>query len=392
LRRPASRRRPAHARRGDRDRPVDRAARPRAVGRLDRRALRAVGRRRALPAAPRLHRRLAARAGARRRRQDRKAFTTIRPRLAGNLYEPWIQFEISEELAANPPFLLDAFVDVARWKELGVRFGQLRTPFARSMQYAPNEILFPDQPVVASYFVTGRDKGAAAYGTLADALQYWVSLSGGAPVRQLTTISGNYLVEARVTWSSGASLGKTQYPYVVGAGGAAPPFVVSATLEGYVGKIQSAIESFEPSSFEFAVEASGEITRKRAVGGDIVVQGARYAIFAEAFLRRTEPEGQAAYRSWGVWGQASVLLLPETLDAGVRLEYLDPSVDLRDDSFASVEAQVAWYIDAPRLVARLRYGLGHQASPGAAALGDVALPVAFVGTINLFTAQLTLAF
>jgi hypothetical protein len=324
--------------------------------------------------------------------QDRQALSAIRPSLSGSLYEPWLEYMVAEELAANPPYLLDAYVDVVRWKTLRFRFGQERTPFSRGENYGYSDILFPDQPVVSSYFWTGRDKGVIAYGTLADAVDYWIGAFGGSPVRQPTTLSGNYLIESRITWNPGGKLGRTEYPYIVGRGHAPAPFVISGTLEAYYGKVQKAIESFEPTSFEFTVSPSGAITREAAIGGDVFVQGPSYAIFGEAFARRTEPEGGAAYRSWGVWGQASVLLVPETLDVGVRVNYLDPSIDLRDDTFESIEAELGWYIAAPNVTAQLRYGLARQHSPGLPALGDVDLPVGVVGTINVFTAQLALSF
>jgi hypothetical protein len=323
--------------------------------------------------------------------QDRHAFSSLEPSLSGNVYRPWLEFKTSVELSGNPPYLNDAYVNLTRWKELRFQAGQFKTPFSRSGLYGHEHQLFPDRAIVASYFWTGRDKGATAYGTLVDDVQYWIGVFGGSPLRQPTTISGNYLVEARLTYDRDGSIGKTEYPYIVGAGHAPAPFGVSASLEGYYGRIESAIENFDPTSFAFTVMASGMTTRMAAVGGDVFVQGARYAVFAEVFWRRTEPQG-APYRSWGVWGEASYLIVPSTLGVGVRVNYLDPSIDLRDDTFASVEAQLAWYIDGPRVIGKLRYGLGHQDSPGATALGDVALPVGFVGTINVFTAQLNLAF
>jgi hypothetical protein len=312
--------------------------------------------------------------------QDRKAFSEIRPSAVGWVYRPWITFDTSVELANNPPYLLDAYVDAAPWTELGGRVGQFKTPFSRGEEYGPEAILFPDQPVVSSYFWTGRDKGAMATGTL-DELHYWLGGFGGSPVRQTTTLSGNYLVEARLTYGDTP---KTQYPYIAGA-----PLALSATVEGYTGRIETAIEGFDPSAFEFTPSPSGVITRRTSGGVDAFLQAPTFAIFGEAFYGRTHPNNGPAYRSWGVWAQASYLLVAHTLDIGVRGQYLDPSTSLADDTFESVEGQLAWYIDAPRLAVRLRYGLAHQHKP--ADPGDVALPVSVSGTIQIFTLQLTLS-
>jgi hypothetical protein len=311
--------------------------------------------------------------------QDRTAFSEIRPGVIGSVYRRWITFETSVELASNPPYLLDAFVDVAPRTEIALRVGQFKTPFSRGEGYGPEHILFPDQPVVSSYFWTGRDKGAMASGALRN-LHYWVGGFGGSPVRQTTTLSGNYLVEARLTYGDTPA---TEYPYITGA-----PFTLSASLEGYVGRIESAIEGFDPSSFEFKTSPSGLITHRASGGGDVFLQAPTFAIFGEAFYGRTRPNGPA-YRSWGAWAQASYLLVPHALDVAVRVQYLDPSTTLSDDTFESVEGQLAWYIHAPHLVLRLRYGLARQHAPMNP--GDVNLPIGVTGRVEVFTLQLTLA-
>src|SRR5262249_32840076 len=160
--------------------------------------------------------------------------------LTGWVYRPWLTFFVDVELAGNPPFLLDAYVDVAAWETLTGRVGQFKTPFSRAEQYGPEAELVPDQPGVAGYFWTGRGKGGMASGAL-DSLHYAVGAFGGSPIRQPTTISGNYLVEARATLGD---IPLTEYAYNEPPG-------VSASLEGYVGKIEEAIEAFDPSSFAF---------------------------------------------------------------------------------------------------------------------------------------------
>src|SRR5262245_45587992 len=55
-------------------------------------------------------------------------FSYVRPRLAGNLYRPWLEYWCSMELRNFPPILLDCFVDVHPWSFFGLRAGQMRTP------------------------------------------------------------------------------------------------------------------------------------------------------------------------------------------------------------------------------------------------------------------------
>ena len=78
------------------------------------------------------------------------------------------------------------------------------------------------------------------------------------------------------------------------------------------------------------------------------------------------------------------------MDAAVRLSWTNPSTDLDDDRFLAGEAQVAWYVAAPALIVKLRYGISDQQSPGSAALGAVTLP-ATAGRTQVGTLQVNLA-
>ena len=80
------------------------------------------------------------------------------------------------------------------------------------------------------------------------------------------------------------------------------------------------------------------------------------------------------------------------MDVAARFNWLNPSTTLGNDQFYSIEGQIAWYVShSQHLVVKLRYGLGHQDTPGMAALGDVPL-VLPAGRTQLGTIQLNLAF
>jgi hypothetical protein len=320
--------------------------------------------------------------------QDRSAFFVVRPFLAGNLLFPWIKFKTSLELAANPPYLLDSYVEVAPWRALGVRVGQQKTPFSRHKNRGDEQILFPDFDPVASYFWTGRDKGLTVVGSLADRrFDYAAGVYGGSPLRQFVTVAGNYLVEARATVSPLGPSGETEYPYITenDPAGLRPSF----SLDGYYGKVQSAVENFDPSAFSFTAMPSGSTQKGGALGADVLLQGRRFAAIAEGYWRRAGPEG-SAFTSLGLWGQLGILLVPHTLDLGVRVSWANPSTTLADDRLIAGEVQLAYYVHAPNLVLKLRYGNGDQHSPGMTALGPVTLPLA-AGHTQLVTLQFNLA-
>jgi hypothetical protein len=320
--------------------------------------------------------------------QNRVPFFVLRPILSGNLFEKWIQFWTSMELARNPVYLLDAYVEIKPWDEAGLRIGQQFTPLSRHEYYGPQQLLFPEWSPVAEYFWTGRDKGATLFGTLAKQLEYWFGVYGGSPLRQFTSIAGNYVVEGRVTYSPMGLIGLTEYPYIVPRGAPAAPFGVSFTLQGFYGKVQSAEENFNPSTFQFVATPTGKTSKTGTASADFLVQGPTFVLFAEGYYRHLDPDGaDPSYKSIGVWGQAAYLLVPHSLDFGVRVNWLNASVDLDETQMFSVEGQFAYYISAPYVVLKLRFGYANQQSPGTDALGDVTLYLppgkSYVSTLQL---------
>lgn len=168
---------------------------------------------------------------------------------------------------------------------------------------------------------------------------------------------------------------------------------MSASVQGYYGKVQLAQENFNPSSFRFDVMPTGDLRTQACGLADIWIQGRRFAGMAEGYVRETTPDvTSVSYRSVGAWAQIGFLLIPRALDIGLRFNWLDPSTTLNNDQFISGEAQIAYYVtSSPNLVLKARYGIAEQKTPGTDALGAVPLVLA-AGTTQLATVQLNLAF
>jgi len=320
--------------------------------------------------------------------QNRKTFFVLRPLLEGHIFEDWIRFWTSFEFAANPPFLLDSYVEIQPKPFFGVRVGQQFTPYSRHEYLGPQQILFPEWAPVAEYFWTGRDKGVTAMGTIGDGiLDYWAGVYSGTPLRQFTAIDGNYVLEARVTVSPMGPVAENEFLYITSE--EAVPFRYSFTLQGYYGNVETGVENFNDSTFRFDVEGSGE-RRKQATGGaDFWLQGPCFTALVEANIRRTNPDGDPpAYVSMGLWGQVGFMLLPRLLDVGIRGNVLDASDDLENDLFFSIEGQFAYYpVHTQNLVLKLRYGYAKQKDPGVEDAPLFTSP----GDHHLITAQLGLA-
>jgi hypothetical protein len=322
--------------------------------------------------------------------QDRNEFTVLRPFIAGHIVRKWIKFNTTLELVGNPPYLLNSYVDVRPIPQLGVRTGLQSTPFSRHKSFEPNELLFPDWAVTAEYFWSGHDKGATLLAlTNAERIEAYLGVYSGSPLRQFTAVAGNYVFLARFTASPLGKIGSTEYPYI----SLAPaPFRVSFTLQGTYGKVTSGTENFDSDSFQFTFTPDTTPSKKGTAGADIFVQGQRFMAFAEGYLRRTDPSGgNPVYNSGGIWGEVGVLVLPHWIDVGVRGNWINPSTSLSNVRTLIGEAEASYYIHAPMLVVKLRYGIADQQTPGKSALGPVSLPIA-AGRSQLVTAQLNLAY
>ena len=321
--------------------------------------------------------------------QNRDAIYAVRPFVSGTVIRQWIRFLTEAELAQNPPYLLYSYLELRPRAEIGFRIGQQDTPISRHENFGVMRTLLPETDVVAEYFWTGRDKGITAFGALADErVDYYAGVYGGSPLRQFTTLAGNYVLEARATVNPMGRMPESEFAYALA--GAPSDTRVSFTLQGYYGKVEDATENFNPNTFNFQPAATGMTDRKGAGGADVWLLAGPVSAYAEAYWRRTDPAGAAAYQSVGAWGQVGVRILPGRLDAAVRTSWANPSTALVGDRFLGGEAQLACYVAAPRLIVKLRYGISDQRSPGSAALGAVTLP-AVAGRTQVGTLQVNLA-
>lgn len=320
-------------------------------------------------------------------------FMTLRPILEGNLFKKWIRYWTSLELASNPVYLLDSYVEVQPVDAIGVRLGQQWTPFSRHEAiYGPHELLFPEWSAVADYFWTGRDKGATVFGTFLDKkLDYQVGGYLGTPLRQFTTIRGNYLFVARVGVSPNGPVG-SEHAYADGDDPA--PFRYAIGVNAATSKVDAATENFNPSTFKFDVVPTGNTTVNQLVGADIFVQSSRVVALAEGYVRRTDPHGgNPDYTAVGAFAQLGVLIYQRSVDAALRLSWADVNVDADRDTGAGVEVASTWYVHSPNVAFKLRYGYGSQRTPlgGGTSSGGAPLILA-PGPTQIMTAQINTAF
>lgn len=319
-------------------------------------------------------------------------FLTVRPVLEGNLYRPWIRFWTSLELASNPAYLLDSYVEVQPTPGFGVRVGQQWTPFARHAAVrGPEELLMPEWDPVASYFWSGRDKGLTLFGSLVDRKVDW-SLGAylGLPLRRFTPVRGNYLFVARVAVNPMGALEQSEVPY---ASPDAPRTRYSIGVSAYTAKQDRAVENLNPSTFMFDTVPDGRRTVNHTVGVDVAVQTSRFSFLGEGYFRYNDARNQSShFAQAGAFAQAGVMVFRRDLDVALRGSWADVNLDVDNTRTLAGEVSSTYYVHGPMLALKLRYGLVDQVGVGnGATAGPAELPIT-PGRFHILTLQLTTAF
>jgi|GEM_PF-2340537 len=295
--------------------------------------------------------------------QNRKSFFVLRPIIEGHVFRKWIRFWTSFEFSQNPPYLLDSYLEIQPIKEFGVRIGQQFTPLSRHEYDGPHQIMFADWASVANLFWTGRDKGITVLGSVLDGkLDYYVGLYAASPLKLFTSLAGTWSTMARVTVNPQGAVAQNEIPYI--ASPTPVPTRVSFTLQGAAGDYKLAAQNYNPSTFSFDVQPTGVRRDVQMGGADFWLQGRRFLIFGEGYVRRTDETAYSPFRATGVWGEAGYMIWNRTMDIGARFNWLNASNRLKNDLGYSIEGQVGYYpLHTLNLSFKLRYGYGHQDGP-----------------------------
>jgi hypothetical protein len=315
-------------------------------------------------------------------------FMTLRPISEGSVYESWIRYRTSLELAASPAYLLDAYVEIQPWNEVGVRLGQQPTPLSRhEALVGPAQLLLPEWDSVAGYFWTGRDKGIAALGTIGGIFDYTVGAYVGTPLRQFEPIRGNYQFVAR--------LGLEPEGPVDSEAAYAAPLRWAVGLSGATSKANLGVENVNPSTFELEAVSSGQTNRSHELAADFLLQSRCVMGLVEGYLRRIEPAGGGpSYTSAGGFAQVGVLVYRRDVDAVMRGSFIDVNLEAKHDDALALEVGANWYVSAPSVVLKTRYAYGSQMHPteNAGGTSNGAPLLATPGAFHLITAQLGVVF
>jgi hypothetical protein len=322
--------------------------------------------------------------------QTRQSFYVIRPIIAGNVFRNWIRFWTSLELAQDRPFLLDSYLEIQPIEQVGLRIGQQYTPLSRHEYLGPEQVLMADWAPVANYFWTGRDKGVTLFGTAFDKkLDYFFGIYAGSPPKQSASFAHSWVSNARVTVNPMGPVASNEQPYITS--GERVPTRISFTLQSASGNKVVAQTATNPSVFGSEVEPSGERNKFHLGSADIWLQGPRYVVFSEVYVRRAYPKDATNFRSIGLWAQAGYMLIDRTLDMATRFNWLNASDHKKNDTGYSIEGQFGYYpFKNQNLTAKVRYAYAKQHTPNPDNLAPSTLLFP-AGTNHILTLQLMLA-
>jgi hypothetical protein len=258
------------------------------------------------------------------------------------------------------------------------------------LDFAPHNIFFPDYAGVATFFWSGRQRGLTLFGRLGeDVLSYWAGIFGGSPLLEAQNDPDNYIIEGRVALNPMGLPNRNELPFTPER--ESLPTRASFAVTGYHGKLQTSVDNYNPSNSvlnPLPILVSRTMT---TIGGDVWFQSGPFIGTVEYYYRHLEDEDPLpGYSSQGVWGQVMLDVYRRMFGVGARFNWLNPNMEVSSDRVLEGEGQVAWFINPPHLVLKLRYALLDQKQPDPAALGPGYQLPFIPGTTNVVTLQLTM--
>lgn len=264
----------------------------------------------------------------------------MRPVLKGQLGVPWLKVFIQPELAKETPKLLDMSLDFAIHDAFQLRVGQFITPFSREFFTPLPNLLFPDFSIADVYFRAGRDTGVMIFGKPLDGtLEYYLGAFNGNGINHAND-DADFETMARLVYNPLGAIDYTELP----------------TLKGP-----------QPFKLSLGVDAlRGEQTTTDMLGAQ--QKNTWYSLSADVTARYGNLHGEAeAYYRWGDtpnalggYAQAGLMLMPQTLELGLRFSHLDPDQDIKDDDTQRYESVLVLYMVGNHLKLQTRYGLQTQ--------------------------------
>ncbi len=277
--------------------------------------------------------------------KDQFLVPLMRPALRAHFVRPWINVFAQAELAGTPK-LLDLELDVHPIPEIGLKLGQLVTPFSRAYLTPIPKLQFGGFTVANDVFRMNRDTGVLAYGTaLNNRLEYFAGVFNGNGIDVATNDNPQLMYAGRL---AGTLFGTAPNPKAhvrydeTAALTRAAPATLMVGIDGYVDRLST----------------TGQADQlKRAASVDAAFLYRRLFVQAEGYLQGVELVGSPTQTRFGADAQVGFFVWPSTLELAGRFSWV--RLDASDASAWLVqgEGQLGWYVAGNHLKAIARYVL-----------------------------------
>jgi phosphate-selective porin OprO/OprP len=313
------------------------------------------------------------------------AVQRMRLTLKGGMWKPWLRYEFQFELAstsgANDNKVKDAVIEIETHPLAVLKVGQYKAPFSLQELTSSGRQQFVDRAITNAKFAPGRDQGVMLGGlTERKKFGYAVGAFNGSGESRPQEDQG-LLYVGRVWFDP---LG--EYRLSESANDHPEKNVLHVGLGARTGEAQrgSATGAFEEPDDQtaFNLELAWRYRRFHATGEYFVMEDE-----TTTSTQVLDPNGNPTNtfvitttdgpESSGFHVQGGVMVVPRTVEVGLRYAQIDPDDDLIDDKVTEARAVFGWYFqghnlkvqaDAGRLSFEERFG------PGTSSVAERGMP------------------
>ncbi len=260
----------------------------------------------------------------------------MRVNLQGGMFVPWLkykfEYEFSDTTGDNANKIKDAYLDFTGAPLATVRVGQFKAPFSLEELTPDTKQEFVDRAITNAKFSVGRDQGVMLSGLTKDRkLGYGVGIFNGSGESRAQEDQANLYV-GRIWFDPLGEYKLSEGPVDAPE---KPVFHVGAGVRtGEVAKGTATAGVFESPDNETAWNLELAFAR-----GRWFATGEWFRMTNE----RKNPTEAPDIVSDGYHVQGGVMVIPHSLELGLRYATIDPDKDVDDTSVTEIRGVVTWY-------------------------------------------------
>lgn len=266
----------------------------------------------------------------------------MRPLLRGSLGAPWLQIFIQPELAKDQPKLLDMALSFELHEAFKLRIGQFITPFSREFLTPLPALLFPDFSPADVYFRAGRDTGIMVYGNpWQGRFEYALGLFNGDGINTANDDT-DFETIGRLVFNPLGPVNYTELPTLQGP----QPFRLSFGVDGLRGQRTTTLADGSTQKNTWYSASADTTLRYRSLHAE-----------GELYYRQGKRPLDVGERAIGGYAQTGLMVMPQTLELGLRYSLVDPDMDVKDNNRQTYEGVIDWYILGNHIKLQTSYGM-----------------------------------